>query len=208
MNRQPKQLYIAAGLGLLAAAMLPLSAVAQSVSNAAVANASMEATVTNLPEGVKPTGTVSYSDLVRQGQISPKASAKLYREVPRHRRPDGSATSAPLGAAQLIEHTENAKVGVNAAAAFTHVKGFLGIHSYDNVTVGTGEIEPPDQGLAVYNNTIAEINNEVVEFFDATTGASKAPPVSIATFFGDIYSLGDVQVFFDPTIGRMDFHPD
>ncbi len=206
MDRHSKQRFVvAAGFGLLAAAMLPLAAVAQSGPDT-VANASTEATVTNLPENVKLIDTVSYSDLARQASASANAPAKPYREVPQHRRPDGSPASAALNAPQLIEHPENTKVGAAAPApaAFASVKEFTA-STDDNVTVKNGEMEPPDQGLAVYNNTVAETNNEVVEFFDATTGAPKAAPVSNKAFFNDVYTAGDPQVFFDPTIQRWIF---
>ncbi len=197
MNRQPKQLYIAAGLGLLAAAMLPLSGIAQSEPDAAA----VSDTVTNLPVEVELIGAVSYDDLVRQDQASPKPAIAPQRELLSHLRPGGSATSAPVNVDTLLDYPENTTVGEAAPAAYAHVKGFLGIHSTDNITYGTGELEPPDQGLAVYNNTVAEANNQVVAFFDGSTGKLKKTPVSANTFFGDAHSYGNVQVFFDPTIG-------
>ena len=60
---------------------------------------------------------------------------------------------------------------VAPGAGSTSRKGFTGIGEGDNVTANHYGLEPPDQGLAVNNNVAAEINNNVMRFFNATTGA-------------------------------------
>jgi nicotinamide mononucleotide (NMN) deamidase PncC len=70
---------------------------------------------------------------------------------------------------------------------FASVKGFTGIFEGNNVTANHSELEPPDQGLAVHNNVAAnvaaEINNNVVRFFNATTGAAMTAPIANSAFF-------------------------
>ncbi|MGH6853691.1 MAG: hypothetical protein ACREDJ_10965, partial [Methylocella sp.] len=86
------------------------------------------------------------------------------------------------------------------------MKGFVGIHSKDHLTVVGFEAEPPDQGLAVNNNVAAEINNVVLRFFNATTGAPLTPPISLGSFFiTNAFFLTDTQAFFDSTTGRWFF---
>lgn len=129
-------------------------------------------------------------------------------EQPVHRLPDGRLTSAPsqatLDTLPFIEPNSITRSADVVVGSFTSIKGFVGIHEADDVTTGSGEIEPPDQGLAVDNNVAAEINNNVVEFFNATTGASLKGPIATSVFFGapSGTSLTDTQAFFDPTTNR------
>jgi len=84
----------------------------------------------------------------------------------------------------------------------------VGIHEGDNATANQGvESEPPDQGLAVNNNVVAEINNNVIRFFNATTGAPLTGPMANSAFFGVPagFNLSDTQVFFDPVSQRWIF---
>jgi hypothetical protein len=130
-------------------------------------------------------------------------------EQPVHRLPDGSLTSAPtqatLDALPWMTEPNAATVSSDAfGPPFASIKGFVGIHESENASVNGYELEPPDQGLAVNNNVAAEINNNVVQFFNATTGASLAGPIAAAAFFGapSGTNLSDTQVFFDPTTKR------
>lgn len=130
-------------------------------------------------------------------------------EQPVHRLPDGSLTSEPRQATldALPSITEPNAVTRSAnvfAPTFASVKGFDGIHEAENVSLNHSDLEPPDQGLAVYNNVAAEINNNVVQFFNATTGASLAGPIATSAFFMAPSGTGltDTQVFFDPTTKR------
>src|SRR5262249_39536135 len=86
------------------------------------------------------------------------------------------------------------------------VKGFIGIHSNDQLKVNGFELEPPDQGLAVNNNVAAEINNVVLRFFNASTGTPMTAPISVTSLFGTLpFLLTDPQAFFDPSTGRWFF---
>jgi hypothetical protein len=132
-------------------------------------------------------------------------------EMPVHRLPDGSLTSAPsretLEALPLTPEPTAAVVSRSAAPLFQSLIGFTGIHAGDNATANGGESEPPDQGLAVNNNVVAEINNNVVRFFNATTGAPLTGPIATSAFFGVPagFNLSDTQVFFDPVSQRWIF---
>jgi hypothetical protein len=95
------------------------------------------------------------------------------------------------------------------SAIAVSVKGFVGIHSKDNQTFDIElEMEPPDQGLAVNNNVAAEINNIVLRFFNASTGAPLTPPIALSSLFllpRFVNSIGHPQAFFDPATGRWFF---
>jgi hypothetical protein len=157
-------------------------------------------------------GEVSVSELAaseaNRHALETEQNAPLV-EHPVHRLPDGSLTSAPGQATldALPWMTEPNAATLNSDAfrpTFASIKGFIGIHEADDVKVGESEVEPPDQGLAVNNNVATEINNNVVQFFNATTGASLAGPIAASSFFlapsGTF--LFDTQVFFDPTTKR------
>src|SRR6516225_8006836 len=85
-------------------------------------------------------------------------------EHPRHLLPDGGLTSEPsretLETLPLTPEPTVAVVSRSAGSLFRSLVGFVGIHEGDNTAAnGGGESEPPDQGLAVNNNIVAEINN-------------------------------------------------
>jgi hypothetical protein len=132
-------------------------------------------------------------------------------EHPVHRLPDGSLTSAPsretLKALPLTPEPNAAVVSQSAGSLFQSLIGFVGIHEGDNVAANGGESEPPDQGRAVNNNVVAEINNNVIRFFNATTGAPLTGPMATSAFFGVPagFNLSDTQVFFDPVSQRWIF---
>ena len=93
-----------------------------------------------------------------------------------------------------------------ALPKFTSIKGFVGIYEGDNARVNGYETEPPDQGLAVHDNIAAEINNNLVQFFNATTGAPLTAPMANSAFFNAAgFNLTDTQVFYDPVSARWFF---
>ncbi len=178
-------------------------------SGLSTTNPGLEAKTTVSPGTAVLRGTVSIDMLERQG--NPQAGTPVRPiEMPKHRLPDGSLTSDPsrLDLKALPQLPQNVDIAPEVAPKIGGVvqyQGFTGIHDGDNVTVNSLEIEPPDQGLAVYNNQIAEINNDVVRFFNATTGAALTAPISLKSFFMTSNSDGDTQVFFDPTVKRWFF---
>lgn len=130
-------------------------------------------------------------------------------EQPAHRLPNGGLTSEPsqemlnrlpwTGEPNAVTRSADALV-----PSFTSIKGFSGIHESQSVTLNGFYNEPPDQGLAVNNNVAVEIVNNVVQVFNASTGASLSGPIASKTFFGapSGTSLTDTQVFYDPTTNR------
>jgi len=158
------------------------------------------------------TGEVSVSELAaseanRQALQAVENAPPV--EQPVHRLPDGSLTSAPSQATlDAMPWTAEPNVDTVSADAFApsfaSTIGFVGIRERQNVTVNGYELEPPDQGLAVHNNVAAEINNNVLRFFNATTGAPLTAPIATSAFFGAPggTALSDTQAFFDPTTKR------
>jgi hypothetical protein len=70
---------------------------------------------------------------------------------------------------------------------------------------------PPDQGLAVHDNLVAEIVNRSVQFFKSD-GTPLTNPIEGSVFFlaegllGEGTQVHDPQVFFDPKSKRWYFH--
>jgi len=169
----------------------------------------------------RPTASDVTATLVREVSVSELAASEANRqaleaqesappvEQPVHPFPDGSLTSEPsqasLDALPWTVEPNAATAGPQAIApSFASVKGFVGIRAAQNTSLNHSQNEPPDQGLAVNNNVAAEINNNVVQFFNATRGASLAGPIAASTFFlaPSGTKLTDTQAFFDPTTHR------
>lgn len=106
-------------------------------------------------------------------------------EMPKHRLPDGSLTSVPptSEALEALPLTPEPNAGVESGISrpFKHIHGFTGITAGDDARV-IGEIEPPDQGLAVHNDVVAEINNNLVQFFNSD-GTPLTNPIAASAFF-------------------------
>ena len=62
----------------------------------------------------------------------------------------------------------------------------------------------PIKDFAVNNNVAVEINNNIMQVFNATTGAALTGPIATSAFFlaPSGSSLTDTQVFYDPTVQR------
>lgn len=175
--------------------------------------AALSAKVTVSPQPASLVGTVTIRDLAAGPAAPPAARAPV--EMPRPRVPNGSPTlerSMPQpGALPFLP--PNIKVapspGEANAAPLTGVismRGFSGIHSKDDMTVNGFPAEPPDQGLAVNNNVAAEINNVVLRFFNASSGAPLTGPISLGSIFGaDPFFLTGPQAFYDSSTGRWFF---
>jgi len=157
-------------------------------------------------------GEVSVSELAaseanRQALEAQQSASPV--EQPVHRLPDGSLTSAPsqatLNALPLIAEPNADIVSAEAfGPSFANIKGFIGIVEADNITANHFELEPPDQGLAVYNNEAVEIVNNVIRVFNTTTGAPLTGLIATSLFFQAPAGTGltDTQAFFDPTTQR------
>ena len=151
-------------------------------------------------------GVVSVSELeaseAHQQALETQQNVPLV-EQPIHLLPNGSLTSAPSQATlDVLPRIAEPNADILSADAFgpsfAGIKGFVGIREADNVRLNGFDLEPPDQGLGVYNNIAAEINNNVLQFFTATTDASLAGPIATSALFkapsGTI--LSDTQAFF------------
>ena len=98
----------------------------------------------------------------------------------KHRLPDGSLTSAPRkGTAETLPSTPEPNAGVEGRVLcpFSHIDGFTGITAGDDARVNGFKLGSPDQGLAVHNNVVAEINNLLVQFFNSD-GTPLANPIA------------------------------
>jgi hypothetical protein len=103
----------------------------------------------------------------------------------------------------MLQQLQVMHPNVKVSRGFSSVKGFVGITAVDNDTLNGGDVEPPDQGLAVNSNVAAEINNDITQYFNATTGASMSGPVANSkVFLTGTDSLTDTQAFYDPSTKR------
>jgi len=163
------------------------------------------------PEVATLAGTVSVTQLsasqANREALQARQNAQPV-EMPKHRLPDGSLTSVPPRSEALkalpLTPEPNAGVESGFSRPFKHIHGFTGITAGDDARV-IGEIEPPDQGLAVHNDVVAEINNNLVQFFN-TDGTPLTNPIAASAFFlAEGASLSDTQAFFDPRSKRWFF---
>jgi hypothetical protein len=162
------------------------------------------------PEVATLVGTVSVTQLsasqANRQALQAQRNAQPV-EMPKHRLPDGSLTSSPrketLEALPLTPEP-NAGVEGRIPRPFKHIDGFTGITAGDDARV-IGEIEPPDQGLAVHNDVVAEINNNLVQFFNSDGTALTNPIAASAFFLAEGANFSDTQAFFDPRSKRWFF---
>jgi hypothetical protein len=169
----------------------------------AAAQSAVAAKTSVFSSPVKPMGEVSIDELVKRPANASPVGRPV--EMPKHRLPHGGLTTAPP-AKPVLDHLPIMTPNVGVSSAFLGIKGFVGIHSHDNVTAYGFEFEPPDQGLAVNNNVAAEISSLVLRFFNATTGAPLSPPIALSAFLmsGD-NTCDDSQAFYDSTSQRWFF---
>jgi hypothetical protein len=92
------------------------------------------------------------------------------------------------------------------AAPRATVTGINGSYDGQLPAVLNYELEPPDQGLAVNNNEVVEIVNNVLEIYSAKTGKSVVGPISNYAVFGLTENgapiLSDPHVEYDAAVGR------
>jgi hypothetical protein len=134
-------------------------------------------------------------------------------EMPKHRLPDGSLTSALRSKTlKALPLTPEPNAGVEGGIpsplerSVSIIDGFTGIVAGENEPRIGFELEPPDQGLAVHDNVVAEINNLLLQFFKSD-GTPLTNPISASAFFLAPFgaSLSDPQAFFDPRSKRWFF---
>ena len=120
------------------------------------------------PDAATLAGTVSVTELsasqANREALQAQQNAPLV-EMPKHRLPDGSSTWAPSKETlEALPLTPGPNAGVESriSLVFKTITGFNGIFAGNNATVNNIQLEPPDQGLAVNDNIVAEINNNLV----------------------------------------------
>jgi len=190
--------------------------IAASLLAAAYATASAQGTVgpppVVSPDAATLAGTVSITELsASQANREALQAGRTAQpvEMPRHRLPDGSSTSEPRkGTVKTLPLAPEPNAGVEGRIArpFKHIDGFTGITAGDDARVNGFELEPPDQGLAVHDNVVAEINNVLLQFFNSD-GALLTNPIAASAFFlaESAFDLTDPQAFFDPKSKRWFF---
>ena len=95
--------------------------------------------------------------------------------------------------------------GVGHHIPFRQINGFTGITLGSETAVG-GNGTPPDQGLAVHDNIVAEIVNRSVQFFKSD-GTPLTNPIRGSVFFlAEGFNIVDQQAFFDSKSKRWYFH--
>jgi hypothetical protein len=163
-----------------------------------------------LPRAVTLAGTVSVREL----------SASAADQTPQMQQnpepieaplPGGVQTSPP--SKEMLERLPLAtepNAGVGRHIPFRQINGFTGITEGSEAAVG-GNANPPDQGLAVHDNIVAEIVNRSVQFFKSD-GTPLTNPILGSVFFlaegllAEGTQVHDPQAFFDPKSKRWYFH--
>ncbi len=80
---------------------------------------------------------------------------------------------------------------------------FNGTYEGSNAPAIGGDLEPPDQGLAVGNNMVAELVNTSLQVF-TETGTPISSPISLNSVLAVDKSagIGDPHIEYDPTVNR------
>ena len=165
--------------------------------------AALSAAVSQLTLQAPAASTVVLRDLAAR-PVHTDAAHVGAREMPRHLFPDGRASRA-ASALPVLDKANLDVVGVspNLATPPASVSGFTGITDGSQLNAIGGELEPPDQGLAVNGGKVVEIVNNSLQVFDST-GKALSQPVSTTAFFnvttGD--NLSDPHAVYDPTTKR------
>src|SRR3984893_7649707 len=159
-----------------------------------------------LPRAVTLAGTVSVRELSASAANRQPPQMQQNPEPIEAPLPGGVQTSPP--SKEMLERLPLAtepNAGVGRHIPFRQINGFTGITEGSEAAVG-GNGNPPDQGLAVHDNIVAEIVNRSVQFFKSDGTPLTNPIRSSAFFLADGFSVPDGQAFFDPKSKRWYFH--
>ena len=150
-------------------------------------------------------GTVSLSALAASAaNVEALRSQHQARPVavPLHRFPDGALVRKASALPLLTRTTADVRATPNLNSPPTKIQGFTGITDGSNATANSGgELEPPDQGLAVGGGYIVEIVNNAIQVF-SLGGKALSNPLANATFFNTADNLSDPHAVYDPTVKR------
>ena len=86
--------------------------------------------------------------------------------MPLHRFPDGALSRVPAALPRSGEPNIAVVGGPSIGTPPANVTGFTGITDGLFASLSGGELEPPDQGLAVNNGTVVEVVNNALQITD------------------------------------------
>jgi hypothetical protein len=164
-----------------------------------------------LPRAVTLAGTVSVRELSASAANRQTPQMQQNPEPIEGPLPGGVQISPP--SKEMLERLPLAtepNAGVGRHIPFRQISGFTGITLGSEAAVGANAT-PPDQGLAVHDNIVAEIVNRSVQFFKSDGTPLTSPIRSSAFFLAEgLLAAGtqvhDPQAFFDPKSKRWYFH--
>ena len=115
--------------------------------------------------------------------------------------PNGTPVTGSRPDARTLLHVAP-NAGVDGGTHISSLTGFTGITEGVNLEATGGELEPPDQGMAVDHGIVGEIVNNTVQFFKS--GQPLTAPLNNAVFFnsGDVAQLSDPHITYDPSVQR------
>jgi hypothetical protein len=164
-----------------------------------------------LPHAVTLAGTISVRELSASAANRQTPQTQQNPEPNEAPLPGGVQISPP--SKEMLERLPLAtepNAGVGRHIPFRQISGFTGITLGSEAAVGANAT-PPDQGLAVHDNIVAEIVNRSVQFFKSD-GTPLTNPILGSVFFltEGLLAAGtqvhDPQAFFDPKSKRWYFH--
>src|ERR1700730_10230299 len=159
-----------------------------------------------LPGAVTLAGTVSVRELSASAANLQTPQMQQNPQPIEAPLPGGVQTSPP--SKEMLERLPLAtepNAGVGRHIPFRQIDGFTGITEGSEAAVG-GNAKPPDQGLAVHDNIVAEIVNRSVQFFKSDGTPLTDPILGSVFFLAEGTQVHDPQAFFDPKSKRWYFH--
>ena len=166
---------------------------------AAASNASAETLKPVISTRATLMGSVNFAALAAS---KANTAAHAMPTSPRPRLlPNGKPVSGSRPDARTLLHVAP-NVAVASGKYLTSITGFTGIYEGANLEATGGELEPPDQGMAVDHGVVGEIVNNTIQFFQS--GQPLTAPLNNATFFhsGDVAQLSDPHITYDPSVQR------
>ena len=158
------------------------------------------------PRAVTLAGTVSVREL--SASAANRQTPQMQQNPAPLEAPQRSGFQTSLPTKEMLERLSLAtepNAGVGRHIPFRQINGFTGITLGSEAAVG-GNGTPPDQGLAVHDNIVAEIVNRSVQFF-RSDGTPLTNPIQGSVFFlTEGFNVVDPQAFFDSKSKRWYFH--
>lgn len=132
---------------------------------------------------------------------TPHGSGRL--EALRHRYPANALFRNIAAGLPVIDLTNAYPIEPQLTSPPANITGFTGIYDGSNAKAIGGDLEPPDQGLAVNNGEVVEIINNSLQIFNSA-GVAITNPLNTAKFFGvgSTLNLSDPHAEYDPSTQR------